>query len=33
MSEEKREGRRGLEADAYEREATTDLKDMTPDRP
>ena len=24
---------RPLEADAYEREATTDLKDTTPDRP
>jgi DAACS family dicarboxylate/amino acid:cation (Na+ or H+) symporter len=33
MSEDKREGRRPLEADAYEREATTDLKDTTPDRP
>src|ERR1043165_612149 len=33
MSEDKREGRRPLEADAYEREATTDLKDTTADRP
>ncbi len=33
MSEEKPEGERPLEADAYEREATTDLKDTTPDRP
>src|SRR5215207_3882760 len=33
MSEEEREGRRPLEADAYEREATTDLRDTTPDRP
>ena len=33
MSEENRERSRPLEADAYEREATTDLKDTTPDRP
>ncbi|HEX7956694.1 MAG TPA: dicarboxylate/amino acid:cation symporter [Pyrinomonadaceae bacterium] len=33
MSDEKRDAPRGLEPDAYEREATTDLKDATPDRP
>src|SRR5215208_3617443 len=30
---DKDERRRPLEADAYEREATTDLRDTTPDRP
>src|SRR5919206_4889031 len=30
---DKRDGGRGLDRDAYEREATTDLKDTTPDRP
>jgi DAACS family dicarboxylate/amino acid:cation (Na+ or H+) symporter len=33
MSEDNREKRRPLEADAYEREATTDLKDTTDDPP
>src|SRR5215203_967541 len=33
MSEDQPESRRPLEADAYEREATTDLKDTTADRP
>src|SRR5919206_1486115 len=30
---DKRDGGRGLDRDAYEREATTDLKDGTPDKP
>lgn len=33
MADEKREDVNSLDADAYEREETTDLKDQTPDRP